>query len=127
MRSLQRLYETTAQLEIEIAKVVAKLKEKYPHADFSSQDAGVLALYLCKLLGMGSVSIVADEHGQALHVLYSLADDYFDENGMQYAEDVLRVYEGSEIQDGFGLDDAYAVLEMTEPNLTEEEIAELLG
>lgn len=129
---MQRLYETAAQLEIEIKKVVAKLKEKYPHADFSLGDSGVLALYLVKLLGKGSVSLVVstDDVDRALHVLFLLGGDYFDETGMQYPEDIVRVYgePGSvEIRDGYSLDDADTIIEMTEPNLTEDEIEELLS
>ena len=129
MKRYQRLYEN--DLSSEVKATAAELKARYPQADFSLGDCGVLALYLAKKFG-GSVSLVIteDEPDRALHVLYQNGFNYYDEQGLQYDDDVKRVYEDNYSEDSIQIVDGAdkdEVLSMTEPNLSPEEVGEILA
>jgi len=117
-----------------IKKTASELNNKYPNAEFSEGDCGVFALYLVKLFGKGSVSevLTSEEPERALHYLYQLDHNYYDERGAIDENELKDGYsfydrDSIEIKDGLTAKDAKEILSRTNPKLKPAQIKELLG
>lgn len=132
---LKSLYsESWHEKHNRIKIIINDLYKKYPTADFSHGDCGVLALHLIKVFGEGTVSLVIteDEPDRALHALYQSGHDYYDERGAVDGDEVKQTYEQNYSEDSIQINDGYTkkdlayILKMTHPKLNRNQIQELI-